>query len=240
MSKRGRPRAASGWRQNPKEVRSRPRGRDQEKSEGRAKGQLRRPAYVGLKLKVNLPDSCMRAQRTSATLVKMVPLLSLILATLMMAGTAARQEVRAVDWRRVMLGRARKERRRRPRVWRVWRSSRRRRGWVGGKVRGWMATETPSVRITPTLGPTNMRRAARNKAGGAEELSWETRRSADTLAVVPRRVWANNSEAKETNLGDGQGAESDGLDSSVARPGLPSLRACHHRVNPSVRRVAPT
>ena len=61
----------------------------------------------------------MRAHSMSATLVLIVPLLSMILVSLRMAGTPARQEVMAADWRKVMLGSARKERRRRPRVWRV-------------------------------------------------------------------------------------------------------------------------
>ena len=103
MSQLGRPRAASGWRQNPKEVRNKPKGRDQGKSEGSTKGQVKRPANFCVKLKVNLPDSCMRAHSMSATLVLIVPLLSMILVSLRMAGTAARQEVMAVDWRRVML-----------------------------------------------------------------------------------------------------------------------------------------
>ena len=133
----------------------------------------------------------MRAQTRSVTLILRLTPLAGRSARRRKAGAEARQERRLVDWRREMLGRAKKARRSRPRVWREWRRSRSRRGCLGGRLIGWMATETPSVRSTARLGKTNMRSAARNHTGAvlAGPFSCEMRRRAEARDVAARRVW---------------------------------------------------
>ena len=133
----------------------------------------------------------MRAQTRSVTLILRLTPLAGRLARRRKAGAEARQERRLVDWRREMLGRAKKARRSRPRVWREWSRSRSRRGCLGGRLIGWMATETPSVRSTARLGKTNMRSAARNHTGAvlAGPFSCEMRRRAEARDVAARRVW---------------------------------------------------
>ena len=133
----------------------------------------------------------MRAQIRSVTLILRVIPLAGRSARRRKAGVEARQERRVADWRREMLGRAKKARRRRPRVWREWRRSRRRRGFLGGRLIGWMATETPSVRRTARLGKRNMRSAARNHTGPvlAGLFSCEMMRRAEARDVAARRVW---------------------------------------------------